>query len=356
MKKLLAIVLFPVAVMAQQGYTIKGTIKGLKDSTLVFLNNSTGATIAQDYASKGSFALKGIASDADMFQLGFIGNKEMVELFMGNENITVTGDVTHLQTVVITGSKYNTDYQAYLQSFNPLKERLGSIVNKINAEQPGHKRDSLIAQFQITKDKVVGQVNQFIKEKPASPVSAFVLYVVNPLFPEPGALEAKYSTLQPEAQKGLYARLIEQMISASHVGGIGTMAADFTQNDTANNPIKLSSFKGKYVLVNFWASWCRPCRMENPNVLAAYNKYKDKNFTVLGVSLDQQKANWIKAINDDKLAWNHVSDLQYWNNAVAQMYHIQSIPSNMLIDPTGKIIAKDLRQGDLEQTLKSVLK
>ncbi|KAI9449601.1 alkyl hydroperoxide reductase/ thiol specific antioxidant/ Mal allergen [Russula earlei] len=308
-----------MAAMAQQGYTIKGNIKGLKDSTLVFLNNSTGATVAQDYTSKGNFSLKGIASDPDMFQLGFIGNKEM----------------------------------AYLQSFNPLKERLGNIVTKINAEPAGHKRDSLIAQFQVTKDKVIDQVNKFIKEKPASPISTFVLYVVNPLFPEPGALETKFNTLQPEAQKGLYARLIEQMIAATHVGGVGTMAADFTQNDTANNPIKLSSFKGKYVLVDFWASWCRPCRMENPNVLAAYNKYKNRNFTVLGVSLDQQKANWIKAINDDKLAWSQVSDLQYWNNAVAQMYHIQSIPSNMLIDPTGKIIAKDLRQENLEQTLQS---
>src|ERR1700760_1268350 len=133
MKQLLVILLFPIAAMAQQGYIIKGNIKGLKDSTLVFLNNAAGVTVAQDYAFKGNFQLKGIAEDADMFQLGFIGNKEVVELFMGNENITVTGDAIRLRSAVVAGSKYNADYQSYVQSFTPLKDKLGNIVTKINA-------------------------------------------------------------------------------------------------------------------------------------------------------------------------------------------------------------------------------
>ena len=120
--------------------------------------------------------------------------------------------------------------------------------------------------------------------------------------------------------------------------------------------VSLSSFKGKYVLVDFWASWCRPCRAENPNVVNAYNQYKNKNFTVLGVSLDQAKPNWLQAIQADNLTWTHVSDLQFWNNAVAQLYHIQSIPANMLIDPTGKIIARDLRGEDLNRKLSELLK
>jgi peroxiredoxin len=183
--------------------------------------------------------------------------------------------------------------------------------------------------------------------------------VVNPLFETPAALEAKFNLLQTPAKQGMYGKMIEQMLADARKpkpGEVGTLAADFTQNDTANIPVKLSQFKGKYVLVDFWASWCRPCRQENPNVVEAYKAYKDKNFTVLGISLDQSKESWVKAINDDKLSWTHTSDLKYWSNEVAQLYQIQSIPANMLIDPDGKIIGKNLRGEELQAKLKELLK
>jgi thiol-disulfide isomerase/thioredoxin len=126
------------------------------------------------------------------------------------------------------------------------------------------------------------------------------------------------------------------------MGEIGTQAVEFTQNDTEGHPVSLSSFRGKYVLVDFWASWCAPCRRENPHVVEAYQQYKNKNFTILSVSLDRQKENWLKAIKDDNLTWTHVSDLQYWDNAVARLYMIEQIPQNILIDPNGKIIARNL--------------
>jgi thiol-disulfide isomerase/thioredoxin len=135
------------------------------------------------------------------------------------------------------------------------------------------------------------------------------------------------------------------------------MAPDFTQADVNGVPVKLSSFRGKYVLIDFWASWCGPCRQENPNVVRVYNKYKEKNFTIIGVSLDKQsgRADWLAAIKNDGLNWTQVSDLKFWSNQAAALYYVSSIPANFLVDPNGKIVAKNLRGDDLESKLKEVL-
>ena len=136
---------------------------------------------------------------------------------------------------------------------------------------------------------------------------------------------------------------------------VGTDAPDFTFNDVNGKPLSLSSFKGKYVLVDFWASWCGPCRAENENVLRAFNKFKDKNFTILGVSLDEKKEDWLAAIHEDQLTWTHVSDLKGWESKAVGLYKIDGIPYNVLLDPSGKILATSLRGDDLEQMLQKTL-
>jgi peroxiredoxin len=210
--------------------------------------------------------------------------------------------------------------------------------------------DSLKAATQLEIDK-------FVNSKPSSIISPLMLFATADLYDDPMLLEKRYNTLTATIKNSTIGKNLYSYIQYNKVGAVGTPAIDFTQPDTTGTPISLSSFRGKYVLVDFWASWCGPCRAENPNVVDNFAKFKEKNFTVLGVSLDRPgaKDNWLAAIHKDNLTWTHVSDLQFWNNAAAQLYRVQAIPFNMLVDPSGKIIARNLRGDALRSKLCEVL-
>ncbi|WP_256002088.1 TlpA disulfide reductase family protein [Pedobacter deserti] len=374
MKKLVlsAVALLPLAVLAQKPFTINGDVKGLKTGDKVYLVYRAAGEEVTDSAvvSNGKFGFKGTLAEPARGNLFLNKNPyvnrpaqgerlDLASLYIEPAAMKVTA-ADSLKNIVITGSVVNDDEKKLKALTKSLSDQMAAVNAQYAALSPEERK----VQEKVLRDKYMSLQEQvkpiqlnFAKGNPKSYIS---LSALSQLASEPelaADVEKAYAALSPSLKATQSGKDLAQLLAAGKATAIGAMAMDFTQNDVNDKPVKLSDFKGQYVLLDFWASWCGPCRAENPNVVKAYNTYKDKKFTVLGVSLDNpgKKDAWLAAIEKDGLTWTHVSDLKGWDNAASKMYGIRAIPANFLIDPTGKIIAKDIRGEELQTKLAEVL-
>ena len=285
--------------------------------------------------------------------------EDVVTIFCDNGPHQFKAKLGQLRDASFTGTASQNDWVGYNTQVNKIDDALRAVqytFDDLAARQLlSGKEDSLRIRYQslsMQRDQTIGN---WVIDHRGSNVAPFIIAINYLSNPQPEVIRSLYEPLTPEVKNTYYGRIINEVLQKYEAVEIGKIAPEFSQTDLEGKLISLESFRGKYVLLDFWASWCGPCRAENPNLVRTYNRFSNK-MEILGISLDQKRDSWMKAIQDDQLTWKHVSDLKGWSNAVGKKYNVQSIPANFLLDPTGKIIAKGLRGAELERTLEALLK
>jgi peroxiredoxin len=344
-------------------FTVNMNIKNLKqDSKVIMQKREAGKWIKKDSVilKNGIGEFKGHVAGPTLYYLTIKKFNAYLPVWVENSNITVDADLQNLRHPVIKGSKSQDEFNAYVDStkrFLDKEKVLGVKYGQARVQKNKKMMNDLKDQYnQIEKDKTDYMLG-YVKRHNKNVVSAYI--VMSSSFGlSLDQLESATNSFDTSLANNQYVKYLKERVTTLKRVAVGQPYVDFTLNTVDGKPLSLSSVvkTHKYTLVDFWASWCMPCRAENPNVVKAYNEFKSKGFTVFGVSFDKNHDKWVAAIKKDRLVWPQVSDLKLWGSAAGKLYGVQSIPHNVLIGPKGKIIAEDLRGDALVNKLKELMK
>lgn len=354
------------ALAQDEGFVIEGQLEGFEaEKVYLFKPDPSGGmdTLAQSAVTNGSFTLEGRVEEPSLTVLS-TGGMNGLPLFVENTSIQIGGELVNPD---VSGSeshdelkkiqRLSSERNAVMDKFSALRlEYEKAAMNKDTAaiQEMRARFEELGTAYQETEKDYIERLKAYLKTQLPGYVTPYaILSSFNE--PDPGEFLPVYKKFPEEVKQSTWAKVLKEKLDASSATAIGEKAPEITGENPEGKEISLSGMKGKLTLIDFWASWCGPCRQENPNVVKLYEAYHPKGFNILGVSLDKDAESWKKAIADDQLEWEHVSDLKGWNSELSAPYSVRAIPFTVLIDENGTIIAKNLRGRALEEKVAEIL-